>query len=678
METTNYFGYLQGIIGDDAAVDREKARLDIIISETSSRIKAAMSAQTIPSLIWHLTMKEIDRVRPLVGIPISDFPAHARFLRALAAAIPFDKGEVGDDPGTASLLESCEHLWHMLFFREMMDDLKGVGPTEKDANKRRIAALMSLLDAIQLESAYLDQAESRIQTQFGLFSREIIEPQLGLSVDEILVGFRFIRDEIPRRLQRAKDLTEPLYREWQTFRQLPKAAALRYLRKSSRADPQRERIVRSFMEGTQLINRFLILTRDDLQRILGNRAAQFFAAFSFVPGQVNCNVATPFDSDVVRARPFAKVTESEFLLFDLYYASFAPMYRLAECFEDSKQIQRLHRHRDKTLENAAEKLLAPVVGPSLQLANYYLAVGQRGQLAERDLLFFRDGILLLVESKAKPLRPISEHRGNVRKIESDVKASIQVGYDQACSVWRHVVATDGDVVFFDSDKPCRKEIARVNRKDVCKVHIIVFLDAYCGLIGTDLAPWLACDEEIGFPWVVDRDTWECIALKIDTFEKLTSFLCWRQQLHAKVFCEDEAVFAGYFVRHGPAPIPKEADMVQLDPNYTDVFEFEYFRRKGIPVKPPCAGSAEPVFASMRREGSKIIQEMGDKVIDTFDLFGERREAGPTNTKHKALNRPKSKVLVRHPTHTIRRRVGRNAPCPCGSGKKFKQCCLSRE
>ena len=24
---------------------------------------------------------------------------------------------------------------------------------------------------------------------------------------------------------------------------------------------------------------------------------------------------------------------------------------------------------------------------------------------------------------------------------------------------------------------------------------------------------------------------------------------------------------------------------------------------------------------------------------------------------------------------VRRRVGRNAPCPCGSGKKFKQCCL---
>lgn len=24
------------------------------------------------------------------------------------------------------------------------------------------------------------------------------------------------------------------------------------------------------------------------------------------------------------------------------------------------------------------------------------------------------------------------------------------------------------------------------------------------------------------------------------------------------------------------------------------------------------------------------------------------------------------------------RIGRNDPCPCGSGKKFKQCCLSKK
>jgi uncharacterized protein YecA (UPF0149 family) len=30
-----------------------------------------------------------------------------------------------------------------------------------------------------------------------------------------------------------------------------------------------------------------------------------------------------------------------------------------------------------------------------------------------------------------------------------------------------------------------------------------------------------------------------------------------------------------------------------------------------------------------------------------------------------------------PTRRAHRRVGRNDPCPCGSGRKFKRCCLWR-
>ena len=28
--------------------------------------------------------------------------------------------------------------------------------------------------------------------------------------------------------------------------------------------------------------------------------------------------------------------------------------------------------------------------------------------------------------------------------------------------------------------------------------------------------------------------------------------------------------------------------------------------------------------------------------------------------------------------SIMSKVGRNAPCPCGSGKKYKKCCLSKD
>lgn len=46
---------------------------------------------------------------------------------------------------------------------------------------------------------------------------------------------------------------------------------------------------------------------------------------------------------------------------------------------------------------------------------------------------------------------------------------------------------------------------------------------------------------------------------------------------------------------------------------------------------------------------------------------------------KKMNLPPSpEQLLRRPTNQAAvGRVGRNDPCPCGSGKKFKNCCLER-
>ena len=33
---------------------------------------------------------------------------------------------------------------------------------------------------------------------------------------------------------------------------------------------------------------------------------------------------------------------------------------------------------------------------------------------------------------------------------------------------------------------------------------------------------------------------------------------------------------------------------------------------------------------------------------------------------------------KEPVRNVGRKVGRNDPCPCGSGKKFKSCCMNKE
>lgn len=47
---------------------------------------------------------------------------------------------------------------------------------------------------------------------------------------------------------------------------------------------------------------------------------------------------------------------------------------------------------------------------------------------------------------------------------------------------------------------------------------------------------------------------------------------------------------------------------------------------------------------------------------------------PHEMYQKGRRRRVRQTTVHNPT----RHVGRNDPCPCGSGMKFKQCCLHRD
>lgn len=60
-----------------------------------------------------------------------------------------------------------------------------------------------------------------------------------------------------------------------------------------------------------------------------------------------------------------------------------------------------------------------------------------------------------------------------------------------------------------------------------------------------------------------------------------------------------------------------------------------------------------------------------------DRFHERREQGDAYRKQlPGEDEPELPPPV-EPIHADKKKVGRNDPCPCGSGKKFKQCCGRR-
>ena len=95
-------------------------------------------------------------------------------------------------------------------------------------------------------------------------------------------------------------------------------------------------------------------------------------------------------------------------------------------------------------------------------------------------------------------------------------------------------------------------------------------------------------------------------------------------------------------------------------------------RQGINLR--AYGQVNPVQA-YTKEGFEMFEEMNDAIIDETVryLFNFKLKAQPKLEE----NRPKNiSTNAGGSTETIKREghIARNAPCPCGSGKKYKRCC----
>lgn len=615
---TNLFDHLQAIKDDPDAIRQTKISLDGRVKGVARRIRSQIDLRNATSLIWALAFQEANEVsfavENLGEFELSNFSSHARHLRALAAAVPFRRNNLQNNPNIESLLEDCEELWVAMMNAEMMSSFGK--HTEADYTARFAACQMSSVAVLQLENAYGEQDEHRFLRLFGPVSRDIIEPKLGISVDDIQAGQQRIREIFVDRMN-----------------SLPRTLG---------PNPRAE-----FRELKPSIDRFLIYSDADMIPVLGDRTSNYFDTFSFVPGTVNHKYLTPHDEDCVRSRPFARLSDGSFMLVDVFYSVRAPLQRLTECLETDKQRARVTKIRDGCLEDDTCVLFQNAFAPDRIHRNYFLPVGSNGDLAERDILLVHDDAALAIECKAKPLRDVAEHRGNVSHIRDDAKKSIRNGYRQALSVVHAIESmANGMLALQDKDG---QVLETLDCSTVQECLSIVVLDSDYGYVSTNLEPWLDPDPVFGYPWVVNRDALESILRLMNDYQDFLCFLRWRKTLHGYVNSEDEAVFAGFYLRHGPAEFPEGYGMAPLHASYGDILEAAYFKEKGVDCKVPAIEErTPPVFGELSRKGSDIKLRIDGNEVSFDD------------------------------DHASKRKSKRNGACPCGSGKKFKRCCLRSE
>ncbi|QEG22927.1 hypothetical protein [Mariniblastus fucicola] len=619
ITSKQYIDHLLSSAGNAEAIEIQQQRFDSVAEKISAKIKALLRPETVASIILQIGLRDIERHNVSTEFELSDFSGHARHLRALIATTNFsDRDSAVECEDIDELFEQCGLLWKVLADRSWIESLKPSNPAHPGDDTHRAAALsMSLLDTFQQEITYYEFVKDHILALFSDFSKQIIEPATSLCVTEVVHAFDHVLDYlIPERMNLIREASSVLYAKHEEF----KGAAQSFtcdadMDKWIEEDPDRARLGNIFKERSRKIDSLFEFDVKDFEPVLGSKASAFLEFFSFIPNGTYEDYCYPLDNDIVRSRPFAELQDGKYLLFDMYRAGFSPLYRIPELFESDRQKQRLYKQRDKLLERDAAKYIGEVFRPDLQAESYYIPFSEEGKLAERDLLLFNNGTLLIVESKAKPLRSIGRHGANLVKIRDDIKATIKEGYEQACSVVNYIDRSDKTICLFDKNGNVTDTLDKSAIKQIVPV---VFLDSYFGLLATDPTIWLSKDEVAGYPWIIDRDTFRTIALRVDSPEKLIDFLTWRIREHGRFNEADEATIAGYFVQHGPVPLPNDGTQVRLDDSYDKVFDAAYFRSKGMDIPDPVADE-NPVWSTMRRDGDQLLLEIDGKEYDRLNL-----------------------------------------------------------
>jgi hypothetical protein len=116
-------------------------------------------------------------------------------------------------------------------------------------------------------------------------------------------------------------------------------------------------------------------------------------------------------------------------------------------------------------------------------------------------------------------------------------------------------------------------------------------------------------------------------------------------------------------------------LLQLEseaPRLVPYFEDEELRDSALPAYAMCA-PCEPTRAGLRRLLQKIDKLAGGLSIQDEMGIKEALNARAAREEMDPIFGPDGEALIDEPVvATVK--VGRNDPCPCGSGKKYKKCC----
>jgi hypothetical protein len=276
---------------------------------------------------------------------------------------------------------------------------------------------------------------------------------------------------------------------------------------------------------------------------------------------------------------------------------------------------------------------------------------------EHDVLVQFENVWIVGEAKGSPVRRglFDPERAYVR-IRDDFlsEKGVQKAYEQGERLRQRLLS--GRVRLFDEQGNILVDTGAAAQE----VFVVCVTGEFWGLVAIDLSLLLEKPANVPYPWAVSIDDFETLLGGLKARGKgirsFVDFLRQRSRLHGHVFSEDELNIGGYFLEKGllPAPPSDPKESFLFTPENSTIFDEIFYEKHGTPVK---------------RDREEELQKYLTGVRDTSRLVTEHLGLG------QGLDRGSTLSAI---VPGRQKKIGRNSPCPCGSGLKYKKCCGRRD
>lgn len=280
----------------------------------------------------------------------------------------------------------------------------------------------------------------------------------------------------------------------------------------------------------------------------------------------------------------------------------------------NKFADKYKKAKAEIVEKLFLKLFIDIFGDK---AKYHTSVCEERGTREHDILIEFNDYILIAEVKASKVRePFFTPEKGYQRVQDHFNSDSGIGgaYKQAI-ILKKFIETNVDAILYDN-KYQKFVIPHASTKKI--LPIVLTLNQFGGLaVNTSLI--LEKEESQPYPWVCNWHDFENIIEILRYLKKepqdFIGYIFWRIKNHPNILSSDELdVIEGYFM---DSQVKEKNGTIFFPPNGPSLIDKIYFEKHGIPYEYPTA----------------IVQK--------------------------------------------KEKIGRNEPCPCNSGKKFKKCCLGK-